>query len=1373
MSKYLGNLQVFDYKSQDWHIFKSRLEQFLKLNNISDDLKSAVLLTNVSDETYRLINSLVYPTQIESVSYAELLKKLDSHFTPVKSTFAERAKFYEAVRASGESIEDWAARLRSLAVYCEFETALDELLRDRFILGLSVGPEKDRLFEQNAKELTFAKAVEVARQAASARQARAPVAGPSLVKEEVLYRVSGERGGRAAGPQAGAGAAAASPDQTKCQICGLKSHMSEKCRFKGYKCQKCGRKGHLKRMCCNKSARLHNMDAQDAQADDIDHGECKECDMFNLRYVKYDPLIVDVTVNNKKYEMELDSGSGVSVISYKMYLENFSHLPLSQCSLKMCFYNGHKITPVGYITLNVSYYNKTQDIVFYVINNGGPPLVGRDFMAKYGLQLSCNNLNFGSSDLNVQHLLNEFKELWLDELGCFNKFEVKLQLKDNTKPRFFKSRSVPFALKDKVEEELDRLVCLGILVPVKFSEYATPIVPVLKENGKVRIAGDFSVTLNKDLQIEKYPMPRIEEVFAKLGGGEHYSKIDLSNAYNQFRLTAPSQELTTINTPKGLFKYTRLVYGLANAPAIFQNAMESLLSGIEGVSIWLDDLCVTGPNKSIHLQRLREVLSRLNEAGLRLQRQKCALFQDKVTYLGYVIDKHGLHANPEKIEAIVKAPEPTNVTEVKRYLGMVNYYRKFIPNASEILSPLCELLRSGASWEWGPRQRRAVADDEIGHDGQERPIAFASRSLAAAERNYSQIQKEATAIIFGVKHFHQYLYGRSEPFVLKTDHKPLISIFNNKNGISVTTAARLQRYALILSAYNYTVQYTSGENNLVADYFSRAPLKGTSRISENDCDTNVVCNFLNANVSPITAKDIKVATHEDHVLQTVIKYMKIGWPRKISCRSISPFFYCKTDLEYTDGCLLRGHRVVVPSIFRDRMLRELHSSHMGITKTKSVARSRMWWPGIDRDIEQYVGSCTTCASVRPAPPRVPPAPWPPAAGPWQRIHIDYMSLGPRVYLVVIDSFSKWLECLLMNSGTSTHALIVKLKYLFSSFGIPRLIVSDNDVKICSAEFKTFCNNNGIDYVTSPIYHPCSNGQAENSVKTCKKMLKCIADENLSDESISEKLLGYLFNYRNSPHCTTGVSPAKLMFGRDLLSQLDLIIPASKESVVNKDTSMLKDNRLFEQGDVVWARSYQHKKTMWSIAIVKNKLGNRMYEVLFRNNNTTCKRHADQLIRYSGQQLQDVLVSFSNNGEDQNTFVYSPPPTTYYPSQNVPYLSNSLENDCVNDESLTSTCVENRLEGLAECRDINGTSTESQTASSSTHELVSELSERPTVPAVLDDESPAEAEAPPPPPSPGSSNDANVPRPADSNGNRSPLTRKLRPRNPNVDYKKFF
>lgn len=384
--------------------------------------------------------------------------------------------------------------------------------------------------------------------------------------------------------------------------------------------------------------------------------------------------------------------------------------------------------------------------------------------------------------------------------------------------------------------------------------------------------------------------------------------------------------------------------------------------------------------------------------------------------------------------------------------------------------------------------------------------------------------------------------------------------------------------------------------------------------------TNVVsCNFLADESLPILFNDIKQATQKDVILQTVYRYMVNGWPRKVSCKQISPYFNCKIDLQLQEGCILRGHRIVIPNVFRVRMLKELHSGHLGITKTKALARSKLWWPGIDHDIETYIGSCSMCVSVRAAPPRAEPAPWPAARAPWQRLHIDYMSIGPLVYLVVIDAYSKWVECLLMNKGTSTSQLILKLKNLFTTFGLPDLIVSDNDPKIHSAEFITFCKSYGIKYMTSPIYHPCSNGQAENSVKTCKSMLKKILFENKTKNNINDILLDYLFHFRNLVHCTTGKTPSELMFGRQIKTKLHLILPNK-----NKVNSLEEINpcRPFEIGELVWVRCFNHQKPYWSLGVICKILGNRLFEIQIKDNGLSCKRHVDQIFKYTGNLIEN-------------------------------------------------------------------------------------------------------------------------------------------------------
>ena len=271
-------------------------------------------------------------------------------------------------------------------------------------------------------------------------------------------------------------------------------------------------------------------------------------------------------------------------------------------------------------------------------------------------------------------------------MGLMKHIQAKLHVKEGTRPVFLKPRSVPYALKEPISRELDRLESQGVLEKVNYSEWAAPIVPVPKADG----------------QIDQYPLPKLDDLFASLACGERFSKIDLTRAYKQMALNPDSRKYVIITTHQGLYQYTRLPFGIASAPALFQRTMDSILQGIPHVQCYIDDILVTGQNDDEHniIANLEEVLKRLQKRGVKINRKKCSFLQDSVEYLGHHIDKEGLHTIPNKIEAIQKAPKPGNKKQLRSFLRLVQYYSRFIPNLATLLSPLNRLLRQDIKWEW-------------------------------------------------------------------------------------------------------------------------------------------------------------------------------------------------------------------------------------------------------------------------------------------------------------------------------------------------------------------------------------------------------------------------------------------------------------------------------------------------------------------------------------------------------------------------------------------------------------------------------------------------------------------------------------------------
>lgn len=611
-----GILNCFDHTIQTWKTYRGRITQYFVANDINEQTdaegkkRKAILLSALTEGTYKLATDLSLPKDVVDVPYIDLLSLLDNHFTPKRVGFGERHNFYAAAQEAGETHSQWAARLRGLTAKCEFLN-VEEALRDKFIMGMQPGREKEKLYTKELAGLTLAKVVEMAENLSRARSAIAASAGPggAAAASQQLFKISDN------GKSAGVG-------KVKCSVCGYTNHKASECRFANYICKKCHVKGHLRKMCKKVNY---------VEVDGVDQGEDDEDDdgkFFYIRSFRGEPMVETVSIHNVFYKFEIDSGSAVTVVSEVFYNTHFKDVPLSSTCKQLMTYNGRKIVCLGTFRLPVCYAGQTHDIVLFVVRDGGPPLLGRDFISRFNLQLMPVNYCV-ESNVSLSDLQQQYSELFSDKLGTFNKYKIKLSLRDNAKPVFCKARPVAFALRDKVCKEIDRLVDLGILKPIEYSEYASPIVPVLKKNGSVRLCADYSVSINKQLLVEQYPLPTTNELFSKLHGGQQFSKLDLSMAYNQFVLDDESRSLTCINTNRGLFTYTRLVFGLASAPSIFQRAIEGVLSGIDGVLCLLDDILITGKDRKEHLEKLNAVLRRLQDAGLTLQKEKCSFFKMK------------------------------------------------------------------------------------------------------------------------------------------------------------------------------------------------------------------------------------------------------------------------------------------------------------------------------------------------------------------------------------------------------------------------------------------------------------------------------------------------------------------------------------------------------------------------------------------------------------------------------------------------------------------------------------------------------------------------------------------------------------------------
>ena len=544
--------------------------------------------------------------------------------------------------------------------------------------------------------------------------------------------------------------------------------------------------------------------------------------------------------------------------------------------------------------------------------------------------------------INTKHVLKD--------VGKLTDYQVKIHVNNEVNPVAQHPRRVPFSLREKVESKLHELEQMDIIEKVKGpTPWVSPIVVVPKPSGEIRLCVDMR-RANEAVVRERHPIPTVDEVLQDMTQSSVFSKLDLKWGYHQLELSEESRDITTFSTHAGLYRYKRLMFGVTSAPEIYQHAIQQALHGCEGVRNISDDIILHGKDDQQHDERLEKLLQRLQQRGLTLNGEKCKFKMPQLEFMGYLLSTRGIGPTESKVEAVVNAREPASVAEVKSFMGLVNFSAKFIPNLATVSEPLRQLTRKGVTFKWGEKQQeafkalketlasaetlayydkdaktRVIADaSPVGlgavlvqeQNGNWRPVYYASRSLTAVERRYSQTEREALALVWACERFHVYLYGKH--FELETDHKPLEVIYSSKSQPS----ARIERWVLRLQPYEFTVMYRPGPQN-IADALSRLTQE-ISNESKNVAEEYIRYVAETAAPRAIPIQEIEEASAEDEEIAMLRKCVQtndwtVGEPEEfevylkdnnIEHRTSTPLWpQANGEVERQNRSLLKAMRV--------------------------------------------------------------------------------------------------------------------------------------------------------------------------------------------------------------------------------------------------------------------------------------------------------------------------------------------------------------------------------------------------------------------------------------------------------------------------------
>ena len=819
----------------------------------------------------------------------------------------------------------------------------------------------------------------------------------------------------------------------------------------------------------------------------------------------------------------------------------------------------------------------------------------------------------GKNEKQLLSLLEEYHDVFSleeTERGETDWVEMNIDTGDAT-PIRQAPRRTPFAVRCEVARHLQQMQENGVIQPSS-SPWASPIVLVRKKDGTMRFCIDYR-KLNEVTKADKFPLPRIDDLLDQLGKAQYFSTLDLAAGYWQIRINEASKEKTAFTTQQGLFEFKVMPFGLTNAPAVFQRLMQKVISGLnpaEGpdfVCVYIDDLLIFSRSLEEHLDHLRLVMNRLRQAKLKLKPTKCHFVRHSVEFLGHIITSSGLSPNPKQVAAVQDFPVPQSIHQLRQYLGLTSYYRRFIGRFAKIAAPLYRLTKKEVKWEWSKecqlafetlkdklmqapvliypdfkekfvletdaslRGLGAVLSQKKG--GLLHPVSYASRSLSSPEKNYSISELETLAVVWAIQHYRAYLYGHEVTVV--TDHSAVKAILETPSPSGKHARWWLKVFGS--GVKHVEIKYRPGRENVKADSLSRNPVSQME--VEEDLDVQVahvqtnpqlqITDLLEMTSTPPPEhmcefhleqqKDTRVKELYDYVASGIVP--KDEQQAKKVCGQAIHFAVVDSILYFIDSKKQGRKRAVVPVHLQEQILKEYHggvmAGHFSGDRLYKLASRHWWWETLYKDAVSYCRNCPECAIVsgvgRINRPLLHPIP---VHRPFQIWGVDVMELpvtakGNRYVIVFQDLFTKWPLVFAAPDQKAIRIAKLLAEELVPMFGCPECLLTDRGTNLLASVMKDVCKLMGVTKLNTTAYHPQCDGLVERMNRTLKAMLR--KHTATFGKQWDTFLPGVLWAYRNMPHEATREKPSFLLFGLDCKSPTEAaLLPPEHPEPVNME-----------------------------------------------------------------------------------------------------------------------------------------------------------------------------------------------------------------------------